>query len=211
MLLPGVSARIRSGTGTHPGVVWGSQAAWLEHVCCMLLSLYFPVACKTSRAVPLPNFEVPHYRVTCPYVGRFRRERVAWLKSTLGGTTETSSHIQVWFPFPSEEWTTWMVLKTLTWMPRPEDGLDCLICAEFSWHRPAYPLGGLRMWFSLDCGRSPVSLRRNNKKKEVWLSARCFYEIFWQPYLTPSFEGLFAKFSSRLIRQLVLYISNSKG
>jgi len=50
-------------------------AACLEHVCCMLLFLYFPVTCQPSRAVALPNIGVPH-RVTYPYDSRRKwRER----------------------------------------------------------------------------------------------------------------------------------------
>ena len=50
----------------------GSQAACLEHDCCMLLSLYFPVMCNPSRAVTLRNIGVSQYigiprLVTYPY------------------------------------------------------------------------------------------------------------------------------------------------
>ena len=53
----------------------GPQAACLEHVCCMLLFLYFPVTCNPSRSVTLSNIGVPHYigvrhRVTLPKARR---------------------------------------------------------------------------------------------------------------------------------------------
>jgi len=38
----------------------------------------------------------------------------------------------VWGPFPSEEGTTYKLLMTFTIEPRPDSGLDCLICAEFA-------------------------------------------------------------------------------
>ena len=30
-----------------------------------------------------------------------------------------------------EEGTTWKIMMTFTWMPRPESGPDCLICTGF--------------------------------------------------------------------------------
>ena len=32
---------------------------------------------------------------------------------------------------PSKEATTWHAWRTFTWKPRPEPGLDCLVCAVF--------------------------------------------------------------------------------
>ena len=37
-------------------------------------------------------------------------------------------------PLPREGRTTSMMLKTFTWEPRPEYGLDCLTCAMFAEH-----------------------------------------------------------------------------
>ena len=55
-----------------PYTLRGSQAACLERVCVMLVSLYFPVTCNPSRAVTSPNNGVPQYigvphRVAYPY------------------------------------------------------------------------------------------------------------------------------------------------
>ena len=35
-------------------------------------------------------------------------------------------------PLLSEEGTALKVLRACTWMPRPELGLDCLVCSEFA-------------------------------------------------------------------------------
>ena len=44
----------------------GSQAACLEHVCCMLLSLYLPVRCNSSRAVTLLNINTSEFSTELP-------------------------------------------------------------------------------------------------------------------------------------------------
>ena len=50
-------------------------------------------------------------------------------------------------PLPSKEGATSNVMWTFTWKPRPESGLDCLVCAKFVQHlshlRPACPGTGL--------------------------------------------------------------------
>ena len=43
-------------------------------------------------------------------------------------------------PDPSEEGTPANVSTTFTWKPRPECGLDCLVCAIFARQRPPLPL-----------------------------------------------------------------------
>ena len=43
---------------------------------------------------------------------------------------------------PSEEGTTFKVLRTFTWKPRPESGRDCLTCAIFAVERKGNNLKG---------------------------------------------------------------------
>ena len=61
-----VVGALRGTFRVRPSHLQGSQAAYLEHVCCMLLSLYCPVTCDPYRAVTLPNIGIPH-RGTYPY------------------------------------------------------------------------------------------------------------------------------------------------
>ena len=49
------------GPDVNAGLCGRVQVCLSEHVCCMLLSLYFPVTCNPTRAVTLPNIGVPLY------------------------------------------------------------------------------------------------------------------------------------------------------
>ena len=51
--------------------------------------------------------------------------------------------VSILAPLPSERKSTSRVLSYFAWQPRPESGLDCLICTEFARQR-THPITGCR-------------------------------------------------------------------
>ena len=65
MLYTCMQSHVRSSPWSPPNLTT-HMFCTQRHVCVMLWTLYFPVTCKSSRAVTLPNIGVPH-GVTYPY------------------------------------------------------------------------------------------------------------------------------------------------
>ena len=78
------------------------------------------------------------------HAGRARAPGNGWACAPRG--FRCASFFTLVAPLPSEEGNTERVFMTITWKPKSECGLDCLICAIFARQRLSLQWRGVRIW-----------------------------------------------------------------